>query len=67
MTSTPALGTLIAISGTDEIGNSYAATYPISLISVVLASQFMVILMKWEENLKNKDFKYYIERFNVKK
>ena len=46
MTSTPALGTLIAISGTDEIGNSYAATYPISLISVVLASQFMVILMK---------------------
>jgi hypothetical protein len=32
-----------------------------------LASQFMVILMKWEENLKNKDFKYYIERFNVKK
>ena len=46
MTSTPALGTLISISGTDEIGNSYAATYPIALISVVLASQFMVILMK---------------------
>ena len=46
MTSTPALGTLIAISGTDQIGSSYAATYPIALISVVLASQFMVILMK---------------------
>ena len=46
MTSTPALGTLIAISGTDQIGNSYAATYPIALISVVLASQFMIILMK---------------------
>ena len=46
MTSTPALGTLIAISGTDQVGNSYAATYPIALISVVLASQFMVILMK---------------------
>ena len=46
MTSTPALGTLIAISGTDDIGASYAATYPIALISVVLASQFMVILMK---------------------
>ena len=46
MTSTPALGTLISISGTDQIGNSYAATYPIALISVVLASQFMVILMK---------------------
>ena len=46
MTSTPALGTLIAISGTDQIGSSYAATYPIALISVVLASQFMIILMK---------------------
>ena len=46
MTSTPALGTLISVSGTDQIGNSYAATYPIALISVVLASQFMVILMK---------------------
>ena len=46
MTSTPALGTLIAVSGTDQVGNSYAATYPIALISVVLASQFMVILMK---------------------
>ena len=46
MTSTPALGTLIAISGTDQIGISYAATYPIALISVVLASQFMVLLMK---------------------
>ena len=46
MTSTPALGTLIAVSGTDQVGNSYAATYPIALISVFLASQFMVILMK---------------------
>ena len=46
MTSTPALGTLIDISGTNAIGNSYAATYPIALISVVLSSQFMVILMK---------------------
>ena len=47
MTSTPALGTLISISWTDQLGNSYAATYPIALISVVLATQFMVILMKW--------------------
>ena len=46
MTSTPALGTLISISGTDQVGSSYAATYPIALISVVLASQFMIILMK---------------------
>ena len=46
MTSTPALGTLIDVSGTNAIGTSYAATYPIALISVVLSSQFMVILMK---------------------
>ena len=46
MTSTPALGTLISVSQTDQVGSSYAATYPISLISVVLASQFMVLLMK---------------------
>ena len=51
MTSTPALGTLINVAKTDHVGNAYAATYPIALISVVLASQFMVILMKWEENL----------------
>ena len=46
MTSTPALGTLISVSQTDQVGASYAATYPISLISVVLSSQFMVLLMK---------------------
>jgi putative transport protein len=46
MTSTPALGTLISVAKTDQIGNSYAATYPISLISVVLSAQFMVLLMK---------------------
>ena len=46
MTSTPALGTLINVSKTNNIGNSYAATYPISLISVVLSAQFMVLLMK---------------------
>ena len=46
MTSTPALGTLISVAQTDHVGAAYAATYPISLISVVLASQFMVLLMK---------------------
>ena len=46
MTSTPALGTLIAVAQTDQVGGAYAATYPIALISVVLASQFMVLLMK---------------------
>jgi AspT/YidE/YbjL antiporter-like protein len=46
MTSTPALGTLISVAQTDHVGGAYAATYPIALISIVLASQFMVLLMK---------------------
>ena len=46
MTSTPALGALISVAKTDQVGAAYAATYPIALISVVLSSQFMVILMK---------------------
>ena len=44
MTSTPALGTLIATAGTEDVAAAYAATYPIALIAVVLASQFLVIL-----------------------
>ena len=46
MTSTPALGTLISVAQTDHVGGAYAATYPIALISIVLSSQFMVLLMK---------------------
>ncbi|MBE6854753.1 MAG: permease [Ruminococcus sp.] len=45
MTSTPALGTLINVSGTDNVASAYAATYPISLIAVVLVSQFIIILL----------------------
>ena len=44
MTSTPALGTLIQVSGTEDVGSSYAATYPIALISVVLCAQFLVMI-----------------------
>ena len=44
MTSTPALGTLIGVSKTDDVASAYAATYPIALIAVVLVSQFLVIL-----------------------
>ena len=44
MTSTPALGTLINVSGTEDVAAAYAATYPISLIAVVLASQLLVVL-----------------------
>ncbi|NMA18008.1 MAG: permease [Clostridiaceae bacterium] len=43
MTSTPALGALIAVAGTDSVAASYAATYPVALISVVLLSQFLCI------------------------
>lgn len=44
MTSTPALGSLITVSGSDNVAASYAATYPIALIFVVLGAQFMAIL-----------------------
>lgn len=44
MTSTPALGTLIGVSKTDDVASAYASTYPIALIAVVLVSQFIVIL-----------------------
>ncbi len=45
MTSTPALGTLIDVSGSDDVATAYAAAYPVALICVVLASQFMSILL----------------------
>ena len=44
-TSTPALGALISVAGTDDVSTAYAATYPIALVTIVLCSQFIVILM----------------------
>ena len=44
MTSTPALGTLISTAGTEDVATAYAATYPIALITVVLVSQFLIII-----------------------
>ena len=44
MTSTPALGTLIKVTKTDDVASAYAATYPIALVFVVLASQFLAIV-----------------------
>ena len=41
MTSTPALGSLIRVSGTDDVASAYAATYPFALVCVVLACQFI--------------------------
>ncbi len=46
MTSTPALGTLIGVSKTEDVASAYAATYPIALIAVVLVSQFLIIFFK---------------------
>ena len=44
MTSTPALGTLVNVSGTEDVASAYAATYPFSLIAVVVASQVIILL-----------------------
>ncbi|NCB42868.1 MAG: permease [Clostridia bacterium] len=44
MTSTPALGSLIAVAKSDMIATAYAATYPIALVCVVLASQFVCLV-----------------------
>ncbi len=44
MTSTPALGTLINTTGTEDVAAAYAATYPIALIAVVFVAQFLIIL-----------------------
>lgn len=44
MTSTPALGTLMALTKTEAVAISYAATYPLALIVVVLCCQFIPIL-----------------------
>jgi len=44
MTSTPALGTLIHVAGTEDVAAAYAATYPIALVAVVFVSQFIIIL-----------------------
>ena len=45
MTSTPALGTLIATAETEDVASAYASTYPIALVLIVLASQLLVTLM----------------------
>ena len=44
MTSTPALGALIQSTGTSNVASAYAATYPIALVTVVLASQFLTYI-----------------------
>lgn len=44
MTSTPALGALISTAGTGDVASAYAATYPIALVTVVLASKLLLMI-----------------------
>lgn len=41
MTSTPALGTLIKVAGTDDVASAYASAYPVALVLIVIASNFI--------------------------
>lgn len=45
MTSTPALGTLISTAETDDVAGSYASTYPIALVLIVIACNLLINLM----------------------
>ena len=45
MTSTPALGTLISVAGTEDVAAAYASTYPIALVLVVFACQIIGIVV----------------------
>lgn len=44
MTSTPALGTLMAVTKTEAVATAYASTYPLALIMVVLSCQFIPLI-----------------------
>lgn len=45
MTSTPALGTLISVAGTDDVASAYASTYPVALVLIVFACQLIGVLL----------------------
>ena len=45
MTSTPALGTLISVAGTDDVAGAYASTYPMALVLIVFACQIIGIVL----------------------
>ncbi len=44
MTSTPALGSLISVAGTDDVSSAYAATYPFALVLIVVSCNLIVLL-----------------------
>ncbi len=43
-TSTPALGCLIATAGTTDVASAYAASYPVALITIVMATQIIAMI-----------------------
>ena len=45
MTSTPALGVLIQVSGTDDVANAYAASYPVALVTIVIIVKVIVMFV----------------------
>jgi len=45
MTSTPALGTLIGTAKTEDVAGSYASTYPIALVLIVISCNLMITLI----------------------
>ena len=45
MTSTPALGALIQVSGTDDIANAYAASYPAALVTIVIIVKVIIMFI----------------------
>lgn len=45
MTSTPALGALIQVSGTDDVANAYAASYPVALVTIVVIVKIIVMFI----------------------
>lgn len=45
MTSTPALGSLISAAKTDDVTVAYAATYPLALICVIIASKLLMFVL----------------------
>ncbi len=45
MTSTPALGTLMSVTHSESVAISYASTYPVALIMVVLCCEFIPMFL----------------------
>ena len=43
MTSTPALGALIQVTGSDDVASAYAASYPIALVTVVITAKLILM------------------------